>query len=71
MVPDDPMRNLQAVFDTFKLREYFSYGFLIGTVNHWVTVIANKTQGLIELILLDSRFVNRILFLIQKGIIRF
>lgn len=56
-MPQDQIFELQKIIDRFQEREYYSHGFLIGTTNHWLSLLANKARDHLELFILDSRYV--------------
>ncbi len=55
------VQRLDEVFTNFKKQKIYTHAFIIGVTNHWITLIGNKSEKGIELVLLDSRntdFIN-------------
>lgn len=48
------MHSIQAIFDEFARRPSFHHAFLVGSGDHWISVVVNKFQGEYEVILMDS-----------------
>jgi len=59
------VNRAQEIFDRFAQRESYSHGFLVGVINHWIAIVANKYKvpatedkpehSEVELLYLDSR----------------
>jgi len=49
------LRNLDTIFKTFLKKDSYAHAFLFGVTNHWLTIIINKVNGVVETILFDSR----------------